>query len=38
MESQKIRIWRELLATCDKNQQKIERLIKATIFLFLYKN
>lgn len=37
MESQKEGTWRELLATCDRNEQKIERLIKATIFLFLYK-
>lgn len=37
MESHNEGTWRELLATCDRNEQKIERLIKATIFLFLYK-
>ena len=37
MESQKIRIWRELLATIDKIEKKIERVIEATIFLLLNK-
>lgn len=37
METQKIRIWRISLAKCDKINQKIERLIEATMFPFLNK-
>lgn len=33
----KIRIWRELLATCDKIEKKFERLIEAEMFLLLNK-